>query len=266
MSGVAFFPRRQNSKVPMYTYDSDFYRSINSGSTRAAEVIVPLVRNMLQKTPASVLDMGCGAGAWLEIWQLGGSQIMGVDGPYIQESDLLIPATAFHPHDLRSPLQLEKQFDLAQCLEVAEHLPEESAGVLVDSLCSHSDVVLFSAAPPGQGGENHINEQPYSYWRDQFAARGYDMIDAIRPAIQSELEVKPWYRHNSFLFVRASVLENSLAHLLDYRIPMHEEPVDVSSWWYRQRKRIIGMLPTRMSTMIATGKKRLHNQLYRRSA
>jgi len=49
-------------------------------------------------------------------------------------------------------------------LEVAEHLEPSSAGTIVQSLVSLSDVFLFSAAFPGQGRTNHINEQPHSYW------------------------------------------------------------------------------------------------------
>jgi hypothetical protein len=51
-----------------------------------------------------------------------------------------------------------KRFDLAISLEVAEHLPEGSAGALVSTLIEAAPVVVFSAAIKGQSGTNHINE------------------------------------------------------------------------------------------------------------
>jgi len=249
----------------MYTYDRDFYRSINSGSAQSAKVIVPHICALLRATPGSVLDMGCGAGAWLAIWKEVGSEVRGVDGPYVNTEDLLIDAAEFEAHDLTHPIQLQRHFHIAQCLEVAEHLSAEAAPILVESLCRHADVVLFSAAPPGQGGENHINERPYSYWRDLFLAQEYTMLDAVRPKITSLKEVKPWYRHNCFLFIKSTALQAHYPWLMSERISEERDPPDISSGWYRLRKLIIGMLPTAMSTMIATLKKRLSNQLHRRN-
>ena len=40
-------------------------------------------------------------------------------------------------------------------------------------LCGLSSIVIFSAATPGQGGTDHVNERPHSYWIEKFSARGY---------------------------------------------------------------------------------------------
>jgi hypothetical protein len=71
-------------------------------------------------------------------------------------------------------------------------------------LCSLSDVVLFSAAQPGQGGEDHINERPLSYWADIFEQMGYAAFDCVRPEIADEHDVMPWYRYNSLIFANAA--------------------------------------------------------------
>lgn len=64
--------------------------------------------------------------------------------------------------------------DLVSCVEVAEHIEPERADELVEACCERAKHwVYFSAAPPGQGGHGHINEQPRSYWVDKFAARGW---------------------------------------------------------------------------------------------
>jgi hypothetical protein len=103
-------------------------------------------------------------------------------------------------------------------MEVAEHLPEDRAETFVDDLVRHGSLVLFSAAVPGQLGENHINEKPFEYWRDKFAARGYVLIDAIRPTLRGNTTVDPWYRHNSLLFIHRDRLHELPAELLAYRI------------------------------------------------
>src|SRR5262249_14104781 len=88
--------------------------------------------------------------------------------------------------DISKPLDCERRFDLAICLEVAEHLPSDCAADLVTNLCNAADVVLFSAATPGQGGTRHINEQRPSYWSHLFSRNGYRCLDAIRPIIWTE--------------------------------------------------------------------------------
>jgi hypothetical protein len=57
--------------------------------------------------------------------------------------------------------------------------------------------VLSSA---GQGGEFHVNEQPYEYWRTKFTARGYAVFDCARRPVMGLKEIEPWYRFNTFLF------------------------------------------------------------------
>jgi hypothetical protein len=90
-------------------------------------------------------------------------------------------------------------------LEVAEHLPESSAGFLLDSLCKHSDIIVFSAAIPGQGGQNHVNEQPFTYWQSMFAERGFQWHDVFRNRYWEEPTVEWWYKQNMFLIAKAGI-------------------------------------------------------------
>src|SRR5690606_3308787 len=84
----------------------------------------------------------------------------------------------------------------------AEHLPQECAETFVSSLCDHADRIIFSAAIPGQGGQNHINEQWTDYWGEIFYQYGYRRYDVIRPAIWNLDDVDVWYRQNIFLYAR----------------------------------------------------------------
>ncbi|MDG2273568.1 MAG: methyltransferase domain-containing protein, partial [Halioglobus sp.] len=185
-----------------YTYNANFYKYLNQGAVASAEVVVSSLIDLIPYKIESVLDVGCAAGAWLSIWKENGCQITGLDGDYVEESMLLIDPSEFQAKDISQPFSIERRFDLCQSLEVAEHIPNTASEQFVDCLCRASNIVLFSAAPPGQGGENHINEQPYEYWRNLFEDKGYQMYDAVRPAMRGNKNVMPWYRYNIFLFVK----------------------------------------------------------------
>jgi len=112
---------------------------------------------------------------------------------------LQIPVQKFVVKNLGSELNLLRKYDLVLCLEVAEHLSPLFAGRLVDNICNHTDTVFFSAATPGQGGYNHLNEQPHSYWVEKFEKRGFAAVplaDVLPPAPHD------YYRKNAFQFTR----------------------------------------------------------------
>jgi hypothetical protein len=171
---------------------------ISYNSLESAAVVVPLVRGFV---PAdSVVDFGCKHGEWLSVFREHGStRLRGFDLEKRIGHGLLINADEFVVADLRQPVQLNDRFDLAVCIEVAEHLPESAAAPLVRTLTSAAPAVLFSAAVPGQGGHGHLNEQPRQYWNDLFAAYGYTPIDCLRPRIWQDPAVAWWYRQNIFL-------------------------------------------------------------------
>lgn len=247
----------------MYEYDEQFYKYINEGSARSARVVVPTLLELLPQSVESVLDVGCGAGAWLAVWKEHGCRVKGLDGDYVDRNLLLIDANEFFSQDLQSGFDLNEKFDIAQCLEVAEHLPETLSATLVAALCRHADIVLFSAAAPGQGGENHINEQAYAYWRDLFAANGYQMYDSLRGELVGNTEVLPWYRYNTFVYLNNNRLPETHAALASYKIDRSARPKDVSPVLYQIRKAVIRLLPVQLMTVLAIIKKTLSNLLLR---
>jgi SAM-dependent methyltransferase len=186
-------------------YDDHFFKEIDREGLASARVIVPLVRELLNCD--SVVDVGCGRGAWLRVFlEHGTSEAVGYDGVYVDKSQLLIPREYFRDADLSRPFSVAGRFDLAVCLEVAEHLPSSMAAPLVSTLCGTAPAVLFSAAVPGQGGTQHLNEQWPRYWESLFKKQGYVRLDAIRPAVWREPSVAWWYKQNVFLFIRREEL------------------------------------------------------------
>ena len=247
----------------MHVYDADFYRYQGAGSLRSARLVIAALHRRLPVAVRAVLDVGCGVGAWLVAWKELGCEVCGVDGAYVAPGSLQIATGEFHAHDLMLELALGRRFDLVQCLEVAEHLPPAAAPVLVASLCRHADLVMFSAAPPGQGGEHHVNERPYGYWRELFAAEGFAMHDPLRGEILADRRILPWYRYNTFLYVSERAPAALREALAGCRVPSERAPPDLAPWPYRLRRRLVALLPVRAATALAVAKKRLFNSLER---
>ncbi|XZN91134.1 MAG: glycosyltransferase [Microcoleus sp.] len=185
-------------------YTTNFYELIREGTRNSAQEIIPLLLELMQPLkPQSVVDVGCGTGSWLAAFQrLGIADCLGIDGDYVDRTLLEIPLNQFKSHDLKQPLQVERKFDLAISLEVAEHLPSTCAENLVNSLTKLAPVILFSAAIPFQGGVEHVNEQWPQYWAYYFQKNGFVVIDCLRKKIWNNEKVEPWYAQNILVFVK----------------------------------------------------------------
>jgi SAM-dependent methyltransferase len=182
-------------------YDESFYENQVAQSVRSARIYLKFLWRFFQ--PASVLDVGCGRGAWLKAChELGSKRLLGLDGDWNKKSLMIDSVIDFQSIDLNKPFSVPEKVELAMSLEVAEHLEPSAAPQFVKSLAKSSDMVLFSAAYTKQGGTNHINEQPHSYWAQLFAGHGFVPFDLFRPVFWGNEEVCFWYRQNVFLYIR----------------------------------------------------------------
>lgn len=173
----------------------------------AASVVVPII--LKKQNIKSVVDFGCGLGNWLLEFQNNGiSRLKGYEYN-IDIPKLVVNKAMIEQKDLTQWINCDTKYDLAICLEVAEHLPAESADILIRSLTDHSDFILFSAALPMQGGQNHINEQPFMYWVDKFNKLGYDCSSLIRNEIWDNKKVDWWYKQNMLIVRKISQNEIS---------------------------------------------------------
>jgi SAM-dependent methyltransferase len=188
-------------------YPLNYYQALQEGALRSAREIVPMVLNIVR--PGNVIDIGCGLGTWLSVFKEHGlDDIIGVDGPWVELDQLRFPKEHFLVTDLRQPLNIERKFDLVVCLEVAEHLPVDSAETLIESLTRLGPIILFSAAVPLQGGISHLNEQWPDYWAEMFLRRGYIPIDCLRKDLWQNDDVEWWYAQNILFFAKKASLED----------------------------------------------------------
>jgi len=202
-------------------YNAQFYENQRDGSRRSAKKVIPILLDVLSPISVnSAVDFGCGIGGWLAELKclIPDVKVLGLDFGDASSKQFFIDInTEFKSIDLSCPIDLHKRYDVAFSLECAEHLPSECAKTFVSNICNHSDIVLFSAAIPGQGGTEHINERPASYWVDLFEENGYQVYDVVRPKIWGDKEIDCWYRQNILLFIKkdaavhsSELLKNSL--------------------------------------------------------
>ena len=167
--------------------------------------------------PESVIDVGCGLGTmlWAVYAATHGCECFGLESSEMLRNDRVVEALAVPRGwvsgvDLRAFLRdymlgptdkLDSRalgrYDVAVCMEVAEHLPESCAQWLVRYLAERAPVVVWSAATPGQGGEGHINEQTVDYWEGKFHDAGllFDpkLSHDVLWRFQGQIPHVPWY-------------------------------------------------------------------------
>lgn len=123
--------------------------------------------------PQTLLDVGSGTGAMVNIARRLGVEAYGVD-QIERDEDWLFT------HDLTEPFSLTAAggpsvVDMVFCFEVAEHLPPEFDTMIADTVANHLNnggLLFFTSALPGQGGDDHVGERPPAHWRDLLHVRG----------------------------------------------------------------------------------------------
>lgn len=190
------------------SYDKEDYDWWANPAITSAKIIVPFI---LENIPLeSTLDFGCAHGGWLSVFQeLGIEKIKGLDGEWVDTNDLLVPLESFQCVDLEKYQHPPtEKYDLCICLEVAEHLDIKYSDALIENLTTASDIILFSAAVPGQGGQNHVNECAPSFWKDKFREKGFYQFDFLRETFWENEDVAWWYKQNIMFYSKKDLCYN----------------------------------------------------------
>lgn len=198
-----FFVSQRFGLSPNTVYGKEFFQGAGFSKTRdSADKIARFLQSVY--SPRDVLDIGCGPGEYLRAFSELGVSSVGCDGSVNGVRRVVQPALAF-VHDLRKPLELNKDFDLVICVEVAEHIPRSCSAQLVASICRNAkEHIAFSAAPPGTPpGDDHINCQPIAFWAALFHKRGFEidlpMTKKVREFAVSN-DVALWWQQWSYIF------------------------------------------------------------------
>ncbi|MFG0287192.1 MAG: methyltransferase domain-containing protein [Rhodopirellula sp. JB044] len=180
--------------------DGFYYDQRHAKTIASAEQVLEIIWSHIQ--PRSVIDVGCGVGTWGQVAKsFGATDVRGVDSHSVPKNERVLSPDEFFERDLTSPAALDGlNAELVICLEVVEHLPDAFSDQFVASLCNSADVVLFSAAIPGQGGHGHINEKWQDIWAGIFADHGYHAFDIVRPRVWGNPDLEIWYRQNTVVY------------------------------------------------------------------
>ncbi len=241
-----------------YIYSNNFFKNVDICALQSAEHFYDTFLNHFNIN--SILDVGCGRGAWLSVAKRNDVKtVFGIDGDYVDLNTLLISQNEFQKKNIELPFDLNKKFDLVQCLEVGEHINKDKSEILVKNIIKHGDFIIFSAAQPGQGGTNHINEQEILFWKKIFNDNGYLAFDFPRNIIKDKKNIMPWYRYNMILYVKKERLDLIPKEILIYQCDDDYNFYKLISTGWKLRLFILRLFPVNFLTLLSKIKYKLNN-------
>jgi SAM-dependent methyltransferase len=156
----------------------------------------------------SFVDVGAGSGAFSAELQRRGYRVVACERSRFGRRMARRQGVDSRPFELSKnpPADLPRGFDVAFSFEVAEHVPPGLSRDLVHFIVSLAPTIAFTAAPPGQPGQAHINLRPPSYWIGLFEALGVahdpHTTETLRSAFLEESVWAPWLTQNIMVFRR----------------------------------------------------------------
>lgn len=203
VAGFRSFLSRRGIAHDWFYSPEYFARTVEAPAAESAGTIAESIVTDL--APRTVVDIGCGTGALLEVLRERGCEVFGYEYSkaaleYCRRRNLAVAKFDLEKDTLTDT----RTFDVAVSIEVAEHLPASVADRYVDLLTRLGRAVVFTAAPPGQGGNDHVNEQPPAYWIAKFQARGFRLDEPLtarwRERWAAHGRVRDWYHRNLMIF------------------------------------------------------------------
>lgn len=194
-----------------------------------AESLAPIVAGHL--TPTSVVDLGCGAGYWLNALATQGvATVRGITPR--PDGDPVVPDL------IRAPLDaipdLGRRFDVCLCLEVVQRLPPDAQDALIAACARLSDVVVFSSRVPGCP-DSSPHDRPMPYWAAKFWRHGYVFDDAVRRLIEGRWNFPRTVFDGLLVFRRqftpAQAADPSLSEFVLASAARAYDPWVQSIWW-----------------------------------
>ena len=187
-------------------YDKQYNEYLDAVASKSTLAIAATIVRIFK--PNSVIDVGCGPGTLLAQLKQDGLEVKGLeysDAGIARCREKGVPVQKF---DLEFDKVIQGRFDVTVSFEVAEHLPEWAADNYVRVISQFSPLVIMSAATVGQGGWDHVNEQPHEYWIEKMQRRGFEYDGQTSHEVRLEWAGKGvawWYVNNTMIFRRRMV-------------------------------------------------------------
>ena len=142
----------------------------------------------------SMLDVGCGLGAMIDLALSKGLWAWGIDG------DPQIDRLFVTRHDYTTGPKRVGALDLIWCVEFVEHVEEIYQENYLATF-QGGRVLFLTAAYPGQGGYHHVNEQPMEYWIDLLTAHGWKLDEEATDWVHEHGAI-PFSQRTGMVFTR----------------------------------------------------------------
>jgi hypothetical protein len=166
---------------------------------------IGLANELLKMYPTTnILDIGCGDGTYCDYFTMRGFSCTGIDGYDYPIKDT---GWSYYKRDLTKPEHLmpellDNRHNLALCLEVGEHIPEDLQSAFILTLgCLVKHNLVLSWAKPGQGGIGHVNERPVLYVRGLLEVAGFSFNDIKTSILRQEATI-PYLKETVQCFTR----------------------------------------------------------------
>jgi SAM-dependent methyltransferase len=182
-------------------YDKRYNDFLDAVASKSTPVMAATIERIFK--PNSVIDVGCGAGTLLAQLKQNGLEVRGLEYSDAGIARCREKGIDVEKFDLETEGAIQGNWDLTVSFEVAEHLPESLADNYVRVISQFSPIVIMSAATVGQGGLDHVNEQPHQYWIEKMQRRAFDYDKQSSQQVREEWAgkgVASWYVNNTMIF------------------------------------------------------------------
>lgn len=182
-------------------YNKRYFQTIEQAEKVQAESLADILIEMYD--PKSVGDVGCATGLYLVPFLTRGVVAVGWDSADYAVDQKLVPGV--EKADITETM-VGINVDLAICLEVLEHIDNDLCGGVIQNLVNMSELIIFSAAQPGQKGTGHINCKPKKHWETLFNIRGYNRDPEAEARILDHVtknDHAEWFKNNLQVFKRS---------------------------------------------------------------
>lgn len=148
----------------------------------------------------TMLDVGCGPGGQLRVAKELGIEATGVDGDarVVAEND----DVTIIEHDFTERPFVGRNYDLIWSVEFVEHVLEKYVPNILSAFMM-GKYIFMTHAPPGKGGNHHVNCQDSSYWIKLIEDIGYCYSEEITNEIKAASTMeREFVKQNGLFFYR----------------------------------------------------------------
>jgi SAM-dependent methyltransferase len=153
-------------------HEKGYWLSTNETNTHVYDkLLCDATIFLIQNSIKTIIDIGCGNGAYTINFLQNGFDCVGFDGSPLTPE---LTNNVCQIKDFSEYVDVGK-YDLVFCLEVGEHIPAKYEQIFIDNICrAAKDYIILSWGIVGQGGTGHVNCRNNDYIINEMLKRGFN--------------------------------------------------------------------------------------------